>query len=638
MASSGTAQKHSKYVLHIFLSFSAIVGFIVDWPDFFEKVVGLQYFDTLSQRHGLAIFVFVIFVLLIIIAWKKLRAKVTPNDILKYYNDDYVKSLKKTYIKTHLSSQFIADQETNYSEFTNTENIDAIDFILNQLSSQNPCKKYHLILGDIGAGKTTFLINLRIALAKINNYQAYYIPLAEDDSLSLINSIENKENSILLLDALDENKEIYNDYEDKIIQLTKALKEFKLAVLTCRTQFFPSETEELKNTDIRKYDKEKGFHFFEKKYITPFDNAEVELFLNHKFPLRLIKLKNRKKYDEALNLVKNIPSLMSRPLLLSYIEDLILVNITEIKNISNLYNVLIQNWLRRESEQFPEKESMYDELFVFSLSLSLLLFERFKSNKSTRVSKESAEEIAKELGLNLNLLDITSRSLLNRNSNGDYGFSHRSITEYLVAYYHFYNQSFFDVPLNERNVHKFMADLVISEGEFKHAPEKEQYTLFDFDVGLVKEYAIRPKSVPILTLSMTFSTVQQIIKNFSNYPAFPIEVMKEIDSKVINKQTIDLYIDKNPHKCVGDYFSDYYNPDDVEEDFKFIPELARLEDLIKYYLPCKEGMLPMVDEYGEVSGYLYIHIALEQFAKKLNLSIQENKYIESAKNIAKKKI
>ena len=59
-----------------------------------------------------------------------------------------------------------------------------------------------------------------------------------------IEKVKDKENTILLLDAFDEDLEAIKDHPKRLNEILSKVHKFREIVITCRTQFFPSEKEE----------------------------------------------------------------------------------------------------------------------------------------------------------------------------------------------------------------------------------------------------------------------------------------------------------------------------------------------------------------------------------------------------------
>lgn len=99
-------------------------------------------------------------------------------------------------------------------------------------------QKYYLCLGDCGMGKTTFLLNLYYWTSKLKQYNCVFVSLRESDCLEKIQQIENPANTILMLDALDENDKVLANYNGFITELEREIADFCRVIITARTNFF----------------------------------------------------------------------------------------------------------------------------------------------------------------------------------------------------------------------------------------------------------------------------------------------------------------------------------------------------------------------------------------------------------------
>lgn len=310
-------------------------------------------------------------------------------------------------------------------------------------------------------GKTTFMVNLFIRFntfinAITNKTKITLLPIGIGyDELTLsISKIQNKENHILLLDGFDElpesNNENIEEYFHKIIDNTK---EFKTVIITCRTHYFSSEKDEPNELKVKKFNtKGNGYHSVKKMYISPFDEKDIRTYIKKTFNIFQFNQKKR-----AYEIVKNTDDLLFRPMLLYYIKDLIKYNNDKIYFKVDIYEILIASWLDREANKYPERErfDFKKNLAFFSYELSRLIYRNFEEN-GLYLTLEEVETLSKEYKIDLNKIELKSRSLLNRNSKGLYKFSHKSIFEFLLAYLSYNSRwQHLDNIKIEYNVHKF---------------------------------------------------------------------------------------------------------------------------------------------------------------------------------------
>lgn len=253
-----------------------------------------------------------------------------------------------------------------------------------------------------------------------------------------INKIQYSKNVIILLDGFDEAPYIsHEDIETEFNHLIDFVKNFRTVIITCRTHYFSSENEEPRQLKIKKFNTEgNGFHSMKKMYISPFEDKDVEKYIFKAFGFFRIRQKRR-----AFSIIRKTDDLLFRPMLLSYINELVLEKKQEYNNHIDIYEVLVVTWFNRESNKYPE-----DEREIFKYNLAFFTYEICKyiywnySSNGLYVPFEKIDSLSKDLQIDLNKIELKSRSLLNRNSNGYYKFSHKSIFEFILAYIAYENR------------------------------------------------------------------------------------------------------------------------------------------------------------------------------------------------------
>ena len=280
--------------------------------------------------------------------------------------------------------------------------------------------RYFIILADSGMGKTTFLLKLFSTYCKkiFRKYDIYLIPLSLESSIKFIKEIKNKSNTILLLDAFDEDQYAMKNYDERLKAICNETELFYKVIMTCRTQFFPDSNSEPKYTGKLQIGVGNKRVEFAKYYISPFDNQEIDEYLKNKYKHFLKK----DKIDRARKIIATCPNLMIRPMLLSYIDDLLENKEKNYKYTYEVYRELVFKWINRES---VDNDTLYD----FSDKVAEYMY----MNKTTYISQNQIEGLCNQYNIQLRNIEAKSRSLLNRNAIGDYKFAHKSILEYLLA-------------------------------------------------------------------------------------------------------------------------------------------------------------------------------------------------------------
>ncbi len=289
--------------------------------------------------------------------------------------------------------------------------------------------KYLILLADSGMGKTTALLNyyakhLRKWLKP--KYKVALVPLSNPNADDQIQAIEDQPNTVLLLDALDEDTLAMVDYKERLRLLLKATAAFRTVVMSCRTQFFSKDEEIPKQTGIIKVSAraagEEAEYCFQKIYLSPFSDTQVNKYIRRRYPFWRKEQRRR-----AKQMVLKIPHLTARPMLLAHVDDLIKTR-QEYHFASELYEAMVKAWIERERGFIDA-----DALNQFSERLAVDIYINRFTRKAERIQKSELTDLAKDWGIPLEDWKLTGRSLLNRDAEGNFKFAHRSIMEYLFV-------------------------------------------------------------------------------------------------------------------------------------------------------------------------------------------------------------
>ncbi len=304
-------------------------------------------------------------------------------------------------------------------EYTKNDSFNLTDLFLEHIFPKSD-EQYFIILADSGMGKTTFLLNLFLKYYKKIRwkYDIVLIPLSFENAMEMINKIENKPSTILLLDGLDEDRHAMDDYIRRRKEICDATELFYKVVITCRTQFFPDGKSEPRKTDKIRYGTGKKSNDFKKYYLSPFCEKEIDRYLKKKYK----GLSAGRKIEKSKMIINNCPDLMIRPMLLGYIDDLLEDSTKQYSTAYEIYSALVSKWIEREAVD-------HDILYEFSNKIAGQMY----ADRTIYISPADIEKLCKKYGINLKPIEARSKSLLNRNVNGDYKFAHKSILEFFIA-------------------------------------------------------------------------------------------------------------------------------------------------------------------------------------------------------------
>ena len=155
-----------------------------------------------------------------------------------------------------------------------------------------------------------------------------------------------------------------------------------------------------------------------KIYISPFNMQEIETYLKKKYNC----IFERNKIKRAEELIENCPKLMVRPMLLAYIDDLLIDETKNYDYVYEIYNELVFKWIERES---------VDNKILYKFSEKIAEYMYYK--KTIYIGSVEIENLCKDYNIQIRNIEAKSRSLLNRNKDGVYKFAHKSILEYFLA-------------------------------------------------------------------------------------------------------------------------------------------------------------------------------------------------------------
>lgn len=387
-----------------------------------EKLQSLL--DILVSLHTLGLAAFGAMVFVITKLWKKYFAPYFryKKQVDQFYGKETRRNVARCYIQTRGQDIDPCEQDEIRDDNGKYISTHLVPFFCKEVFRESSRGKYYLVLADSGMGKSTFLLRLyrdyllRFSLQKKKN--VVLVPLSQQSALQDLENIDSPRSTILLLDALDENNEAITDYVKFFKSLLKATEQFYRVIITCRTQFFPNRDLEPEVTGRIRSGTGPKREEIVKKYLSPFTDEEVKQYLKKRYKFR------KRKQKLAYDIVKTVPVLMARPIILNWI-DFLCDSKTKYENSFQIYETIIDKWIEREVLKNGK-----EPLFELSLAISDYMFE----NEITAMPAIKVEEIAKREDIDLKPIIAKSRSLLNRNGTGEYKFAHRSFLEYFIVY------------------------------------------------------------------------------------------------------------------------------------------------------------------------------------------------------------
>ena len=302
----------------------------------------------------------------------------------------------------------------------------------------------YAILAGSGMGKSIFSASFcksYIENKEFKNkklpYFIYAINLAgmsiDEIESQISKNITHPQKTILILDSLDENPDANKNYSAFIKKLEDVIDNIKVVILTVRTQFYANSQEEPKRGSKNQHSDKAPTLNWEIHYLSPFTPTEVQQYVDMKYNI------NSKEYPKAYKLIHSASDLMNRPLILAYLDDLLDIKPLDGDRLTyvEIYNEIINAWLKREIRLNPYSNmpdvdndgSVLADLYAFTKDIAVYVS---KSNGFC-VPKDEYENFLKKYEKDGVRFAFKGRSLLNRTSNGDVKFAHKSFLEFFIA-------------------------------------------------------------------------------------------------------------------------------------------------------------------------------------------------------------
>ena len=407
---------------------------------FILLIIILLPFQSLSKSNGYILLehpinngIIILFILSILLFIISIRFYLKSKKIIQSKKNELNNTKKINHNYKKLNSQFLINN--NYIQPYVLQNGSSSkqllhDFFINKVfikESKEPNDVY-IIFGDTGTGKTTALVHL------FNDYVTQYKPgkhpyphikffSLRDTTLETISSLPDKENTILLLDALNETPAAQDPIQ--FLQFQKDLQaifhNFARVVITCRPQLF-SNQEAASAATHTKIRTSTGWVQCTELFLVPFDDQQVQAYLDQVFTFRSDN-PDRKKAEEIVNKHAYIAI---RPLVLTYIKDIV-ESKRDINTALDLYDIIIEKTLQRDLEKInpnPSEEQIQQWWDITSDVAGYM----YRHNKLSITEQEldSIPSITKEP-------QFKQHSMLTRTDN-EFHFPHKSFYEYFMAY------------------------------------------------------------------------------------------------------------------------------------------------------------------------------------------------------------
>ncbi|WP_446008697.1 SUMF1/EgtB/PvdO family nonheme iron enzyme [Candidatus Electrothrix sp.] len=328
------------------------------------------------------------------------------------------------------------------------------------------------LLGEPGAGKSSLLLIIKLMhLAGFwpQDYDCQLF-LLDEHTLDLVEDIGDKRRTVLLIDALNQDKQARNHPLNRLFPLLQAGEPFYRVIISCRSHFFPAvipdSTGRLRIRALAGYN-------YPILYLSPFDSQQMDQVLQKRLARNMSDFIGLQRFGmgqqrkKAALFLTRAGELGQRPLILQHIATLLNIEESRIRNAYMIYESLIFYWLDRQLEALkdcgcrclPERY----ELFKAYGRLA-----RWMEKRGVREIKEKTlQEIFCEKAEICQFAHCQpDPALLRMTTRHTYCFTHATYQEFLLAHALIYDSMPFTAPLRATDQVVRFLDLAHSINEY----------------------------------------------------------------------------------------------------------------------------------------------------------------------------
>jgi hypothetical protein len=341
---------------------------------------------------------------------------------------DTIWTLPKYYLAPRIQPTLPAEASIATEKAINSQAAESyINTFFSTDALHNDGSRHLFLLADAGMGKTSLMIMVRLLhlQGKWASVEKCELLCSSNVTEERLSAIREKGNTVLLIDALDEDPLGIDRIDARITELIDLTQSFSRVIISCRSQYIPPGKADV----FGRHDRQKfGSYTVRVAYLSYFTNAEVQTYLEKRFS-------NLDKRQRAAEIVINFKSLQFRPLLLSYIDKIMDSPRPPSEwNEHAIFTAMIHTWLSLEVIKLRTKLKDFSilEEDIYSACERLALWLNRKQQRS--ISNDDFRQLCENDSdmMRVSMLKLSGRSLLNWLPHA-WQFAHFSVQEYLVA-------------------------------------------------------------------------------------------------------------------------------------------------------------------------------------------------------------
>ena len=322
---------------------------------------------------------------------KRLQTLVDRDASVPQFTEEEIRHHLSTYVRPDCAQTDPAN-ETDLAAVTDVR--EDIFRTVDRFITHSGQRRHQLILADSGMGKTSFCVNYFDHVKRQRPSDgAILLSLAQPDALKKLALVPGKSRAIAILDALDEDPRAIEDGTSRLYEVLEAASDFRAVVITCRSQFFPTDLAIPTETGVsiltpRRAGQNASYKLY-RLYLSPFSERQISQFIRTHFPIRnpLAFLRRRRAY----RLVREVRELAVRPMLLELLP-LLVRDRNAGREIFDLYQYMVDKWFEREASWIPQ-----ERLRAVSIELAVHIHTRHVEGQGDRVSLSQLQIISSQV-------------------------------------------------------------------------------------------------------------------------------------------------------------------------------------------------------------------------------------------------
>jgi uncharacterized protein YjbI with pentapeptide repeats len=261
-----------------------------------------------------------------------------------------------------------------------------------------------------------------------NKYNIELFPLNDTETTRKIRDINKKNKTVLLLDALDEDPQIHQNFSYRLKEIIERTEGFYKVIITCNPQLFQMKIAKNSNRILyhsKEYDPTNLIKtVFQMIQILPFTDEQIFSYIKKKY-----KNTDPVKFQRSQQIIKSLPKLFSKPIMFHYIDILVQKDIT-VKYSYEIFKEFVYLFLDQEGKNI--KGITRNTLKACYKVIAFAMYNKKNEQGSDYMSKREIQALGKKYNIDIFDICCNHKGLL-KHSNDFYTFIHLSIMEYLVA-------------------------------------------------------------------------------------------------------------------------------------------------------------------------------------------------------------